>query len=71
MELENLGLCDLEIMYKMNRIEMNKKVGADTNEEDDDHIIESNSTFNCLEEHPSHRYIVMSKRIIVILRIGN
>ena len=32
------------------------------NEEKDDHNIESNTTFNLVEEHPSHRYMVMAKR---------
>ena len=30
--------------------------------EDEDPIMESNTTFNLLEEHPSHKYMVMSKR---------
>ena len=40
-----------------------KVLDANTeNKEQDDHNVESNTTFNLVEEHPSYKYMVMVKR---------
>ena len=54
-ELEHLSLYDMVSTYEMKK--MSKK-----RIETDNPIMESSTTFNLLEEHPSHKYMVMSRR---------
>ena len=54
-ELEHVNLYEVVSTYVMKK--MSKK-----RIEEEDPIMESNTTFNLLEEHPSHKYMVMSKR---------
>ena len=54
-ELEHVSLYEMVSTYVMKKMSK-KKI------ESEDPIVESNTTFNLLEEHPSHKYMVLSKR---------
>ena len=54
-KLENIGLYDIVSNYELKKMPSKKLNSGNIN-------IESKTTFNLLEEHPSHKYMVMSKR---------
>ena len=54
--MENLGYYELVFMYEMKRLSK-KKI------EKLNYIVEGGTSFNLTEERPSHKYMVMSKRI--------
>ena len=58
-------------MYKIEKLQNKKTVHHNINGENNAHNVESNMTFNLVEEHPSHKYMVMSKRKNVIPRVSN
>ena len=54
-ELEHISCYDMVSNYELKRIskkKLNSKI----------HIVEGKTTFNLVEEHPSHKYMIMSKR---------
>ena len=55
-ELEDLSCYELVSMYELKKLDK-KKV------EKMEHNVEGKTIFNLLEEHPSHKYMIVSKRI--------
>ena len=45
----------------MKKLQKRKISDHDANNEENVHNVESNMTFNLVEEHPPHKYMVMSK----------
>ena len=64
-ELEHISCYDMVSNYELKRMskkKLNSKI----------HIVEGKITFNLVEEYPSHKYMVISKRKnIFILCINN
>ena len=54
-ELEHLGLYDLSSQYELRQMSKKRLNSGNV-------LVESKTTFNLLQEHPSHKYMVMSKR---------
>ena len=54
-ELENLSCYEMVSMYELKKLDK-KKI------EEMDHNVEGKNAFNLLEEHPSHKYMIISKR---------
>ena len=54
-ELECMGLYDMISLYELKKMPAKKIESGNV-------LIESRSSFNLLQEHPSHKYMVVSKR---------
>ena len=54
-ELEHMNCYDMVLNYELKRMSK-KEIDSKS------HIVEGITTFNLVEEHPSHKYMVMSKR---------
>ena len=54
-ELELLSCYDMVSLYELKKMDK-KKI------EKMDHIVEGRTVFNLLEEHPSHKYMIVSKK---------
>ena len=55
-ELEHISCYEMVSMYELKKMDK-KKI------EKTDYIVEGRTIFNVLEEHPSHRHMIVSKRI--------
>ena len=55
-ELEDLSCYEMVSMYELKKLDK-KKI------EEMDHNVEGKTVFNLLEEHLSHRYMIVSRRI--------
>ena len=59
-ELEHLGLYDMISQYHLKRMTKEKIASGNV-------LVESKTTFNLMEEHPSHKCMVMARRKHIII----
>ena len=62
LELENLCCYEMISEYELKR----EKI-KNLDEDDENNNVESKTTFNLTQEHPSHQHIVMSKRRKIVI----